>query len=55
MVVREWLKAWVISYIHLAEGVNGSMEAKVLGQGVGSGSRVGVDRVRMGKGFGREI
>ena len=40
MVIREWLKAGVISYIYLAERVNGSVKSKVLGQGVGSGSKV---------------
>ena len=42
MVIRDSLKAGVISQIYVAEGVNGSLEAKVLGQWVGSGSRVGV-------------
>ena len=31
MVIREWLKAGVISYIHLAERVNGSVKSKVGG------------------------
>ena len=51
MVIREWLKAGVISYIYLAERVNGSVKSKVLGQGVGSGCRVGVDRIRIGGRF----
>ena len=51
MVIREWLKAGVISYIHLAERVNGSVKSKVLGQGVGSWYRVGVNRIRMGGRF----
>ena len=48
MVIRDSLKAGVISQIYMAEGVNDSLEAKVLGQWVGSGSRVWVGRVRMG-------
>ena len=44
MVLRDTLKAGIISQIYLAEGVNGSMEAKVLGQGVEAGSRVRVDK-----------
>ena len=55
MVIRESLKAGIISYIEGTEGVNGSVKPKVFGQGVGSGSSVGVDRVRVGKGSGREI
>ena len=55
MVIRESLKAGVVSYIDFTEGVNGGVKSKVLGQGVGSGSRVGVDKVRMGGGFGREV
>ena len=51
MVSREGLKARIISYIDLAEGVNGSVKSKVLGQGVGSWSRVGVNRIRMGERF----
>ena len=51
MVIRQWLKAGVISYIYLAERVNGSVKSKVLGQGVGSWSRVGVNRIRMGERF----
>ena len=54
MVLRDSLKARVISQIYLAEGVNGSLEAKVVGQWVGSGSRVGVGRVRM-RWSGREV
>ena len=38
------------SYIYLAERVNGSVKTKLLGQGVGSWSRVGVGRFRMGGG-----
>ena len=41
MVIREWLKAGVISYIHLAKGVNGSVKSKVLGQWVGTRSKGG--------------
>ena len=37
MVLRDSLKTGVISQIYLAEGVNGSVEAKVLGQLVGIG------------------
>ena len=48
MILRDLLKTGVISQIYVAEGVNGSLEAKVLGQWVGSGSRGGVGRVRMG-------
>ena len=50
MVLRDSLKAGVISQIYLAEGVNGSVEAKVLGQWVGSGCIGGlwVGRVRIG-------
>ena len=48
-LVSDWLKAGVISYIYVAEGVNGSLEAKVLGQWVGSGSRGGVCRGRLVK------
>ena len=51
MVIRESLKAGVVSYIDFTEGVNGGVKSKVLGQGVGSGSRVGVDRIRMGGRF----
>ena len=54
MIVRELLKAGVISQIYVAEGVNDSLEAKVVGQWVGSGSRVGVGRVRM-RWSGREV
>ena len=54
MILRDSLKAGVISQIYVAEGVNDSLEAKVLGQWVGSGSRVGVGRVRMGW-SGREV
>ena len=43
MVLRDSLKAGVISQIYLAEGVNGSVEAKVLGQRVG----LWVGRVRI--------
>ena len=53
-ILRDLLKAGVISQIDVAEGVNGSFEAKVLGQWVGSWSRVGVGRVRMGW-FVREV
>ena len=42
MILRDLLKAGVISQIDVAEGVNDSLEAKVLGQRVGSGSRVGI-------------
>ena len=45
------MKARIVSYIYLAERVNGSVKSKVLGQGVGSWSRVGVDRFRMEGGF----
>ena len=48
MVIRDSLKAGVISQIYMAEGVNGSLEAKVLGQWVGFGSRVGVGKVGVG-------
>ena len=48
MVLRDSLKAGVISKVYMAERVNGSLKAKVIGQWVGSGSRVGVGRVRMG-------
>ena len=46
-MVRDLLEAGVVSQIYVAEGVNGSLEAKVVGQWVGSGSRVGVGRVRV--------
>ena len=45
-MVREWLKAGVISYIYVAEGVNGILKSKVFGQGVRSRSRVGVGKGR---------
>ena len=48
MILRDLLKAGIISQIYMAEGVNGSLETKVLGQWVGSRSRVWVGRVRMG-------
>ena len=51
MVIGEWLKARIVSYVYLAEGVNGSVKTKLLGQGVGSWSRVGLDRFRMGERF----
>ena len=54
MILRDWLKAGVISQIYMAEGVNGSLEPKLLGQLVGSRSRVWVGRVRIG-GFGKGI
>ena len=40
MVIRKWLKAGVISYIWLTEGVNGS--------GISKGLRVSVGRGRLG-------
>ena len=46
MVIGEWLKARIVSDVYLAEGVNGSVKTKLLGQGVGSCSRIGVDRFR---------
>ena len=54
MVIGEWLKARIVSYVYLAERVNGSVKTKLLGQGVGSWSRVGVDRFRMGGRFAGE-
>ena len=54
MILRDSLKAGVVSQIYLAEGVNGILEAKVLGQWVGSGSREWIGRVRMGW-SGREV
>ena len=51
MVIGEWLTARVVSDVYLAERVNGSVETKVFSQGVGSWSRVGVGRIRMGEGF----
>ena len=54
MVLRDSLKAGVISKVDMAESVNGSLEVKLIGQWVGSGSRVGVGRVRMGW-SGREV
>ena len=53
-ILGDLLKAGIISEVYVAEGVNGSVKSKVLSQGVGSGSRGGVDRVRMRGGFGRE-
>ena len=50
MVIREWLKAGVISYIHLAERVNGSVKTKVLGQGVGLGLELGLIGSEWGEG-----
>ena len=50
MIIGEWLKARIVSYVNF-EGVNGSVKTKLLGQGVGSWSRVGVDRFRMGGRF----
>ena len=56
MIVRDLLKAGVISQIYVAEGVNGSFETKVLGQWVGPWSRVGVGRVRVRMGWsGRDV
>ena len=40
MVIRKWLKAGIISYIWLTEGVNGS--------GISKGLRVSVGRGRLG-------
>ena len=37
MVIRKWLKAGVISYILLTEGVNGSGKSKGLRVRVGKG------------------
>ena len=54
MIVRDLLKAGVISQIYVAEGVNDSLEAKVFGQLIGSGSRVAVGRVKM-RWSGREV
>ena len=48
MILRDWLKAGEISYIDVAEGVNGSLKSKVLGQGVGSRSSAWMGRVGMG-------
>ena len=45
------MKARIVSEVYLAERVNGSVETNLLGQGVGSWSRVGVDRFRMGERF----
>ena len=51
MVLRYSLKAGVVSEIDLAEGVNGSVETKVLSQWVGVGCIGGlwVGRVRIGR------
>ena len=54
MVIRKWLKAGIISYILLTEGVNGSVKSKVFGQGVGAGSRAWMGRVGMGGRFDGE-
>ena len=54
MVIRKSLKAGVVPDIDGTEWVNDSVKSKVLDQGVGSGSRGGVDRVRMRGGFGIE-
>ena len=43
-LVSNWLKARVVSEVYVAEGVNGGLEPKVVGQGVGSRSRVGIER-----------
>ena len=45
------MKARIVSDVYLAERVNGSVETKLLGQGVGSWSRVGVGRIRVGERF----
>ena len=55
MVLRDSLKAGVISNVYMAERVNGCLKAKVIGQGVGSGSRAWMGRVRMGGRFGGEV
>ena len=51
IVIRKGLKPGILLYIWLTEGVNGSVKTKLLGQGIGSWSRVGVDRFRMGGRF----
>ena len=48
MILRDTLKVGIISQIYLAEGVNDSLKAKVLGQWVRFGSRVGVGKVGVG-------
>ena len=52
-IFRDLLKAGVVSQVDVAEGVNGGVETKVVGQGVGSRSRVGVDKGR--RCFSREM
>ena len=42
MIIRDLLKAGVVSQVYVAEGVNGGLETKVVGQWVGSGSRIRV-------------
>ena len=55
MVIRESLKAGVLSYIDGTERVNGSVKSKVFGQGVGSGSRAWMGRVGMGEGSAEKL
>ena len=52
-LVSYLLKEGVVSQVYVAEGVNGGLEPKVVGQGVGSRPRVGVDKGR--RGFSREM
>ena len=55
-ILRDLLKAGIISEVYVAEGVNGSLKSKVFGQGVGSRSRVGVDgEVGVGGRFSGEV
>ena len=55
-LVSYLLKVGVVSQVYVAEGVNGGLEPKVVGQGVGLRSRVGVDgEVGVGGRFGGEV
>ena len=55
-LVSYLLKEGVVSQVYVAEGVNGGLEPKVVGQGVGPRSRVGVDgEVGVGGRFGGEM
>ena len=43
-ILRNLLKAGIISEVYVAEGVNGSLESEMFSQRVGSRARVGIER-----------
>ena len=43
-ILRDLLKAGIISEVYVAEGVNGSLKSEMFSQRVGSRSRVWIER-----------